>query len=1153
MAGFKVEKQTAGSVAIDDLGITLTGAIGTIVDLTDLNPSDIARSADLLAAIPASILVVDPRDDTDATILTSADSTDAVQRANDTHFGISGGRFASLDDPTVAITDDFILQYDSGSDSFESVDPVTFLSSQNEAIEDIVGGMGVNGTDTTFTYNDGAGTVQWDVDDVFLRNTGDTLDSGTLTIAEGATLLISADGGGGGATFTIGQDATATIATPSGGFSGATSIVNKEYVDSVAAGFDPKESVRLATTADLDTETGDTWTAAGSGVGKTLTSDANTATIDGVAVVNGDRILVKDQATAADNGIYVVSGVGGAAVVLTRAEDFDGSPANEVSGGAFTFVEDVGTVNSNTGWVVVADGNIVVDTDDIDWTQFTGTGAIVAGIGISLSGNTIDLDVDNLTTASAALSDTLAFHDADGVAEPSGSQSRKSTFTSLYNDHDVVYGITSNGIITRTAEDVYTSVSIVVDGAGPLDGLAITNGDGVSGNPTIGLDIQNLTLRAAVDGVNDRVAVWDSSANANVYYTVNDIAGAASASNSFETWSGAGNTTGDASIVADSATDTVTVTGGIGINVDLNAASDIISWSFTRAGMADTAVVGGDTIAFFDASNANEPEFRSFTDLISDLSLISNAYTTIGGDTGTATATGSDTLNLVGETNGGITTDATEPGTDQVAFSITPIDLVTGAATLATGDFIIVSDSADTAATIAQKYTFQDVIDDLNLTVSGVTDAFGLVTGGDGGTATAIGTDTITVNGTGINITATNGGAGADTLDLVLDIGDLAAGAGTVDAADGVAVNDGGTTVQYLWSDVITDLGLQTTGYTTIGGDTGTTTAAASDTLNLIGGTNGGITTTASEPGTDQVTFDITPIDLVTGAATLALGDFIIVSDSTDTAATVAQKYTFTDIVQDLDIPNAITANGFVVRTAEDTYASRTITASADEDELGIAITNGDGVAADPTIGLDILGLTDPDDDMDATDEFAVHDKSEGTAGANRKMTGQNIADGTAAILGIESLTFATFPAVTSPAEDQTLLAFTDATRSKTLSVETHTFQWAENTVGNNDWIQIGNASDADSGWVMPFDGTIVGMTAYCEDAGGATFDIDLYINGADNGAVAVLTGTDVSDTDPTLDIDFSAGDKLRLRGDRTAGGGSLGDTNVALLVKWRA
>ncbi len=70
----------------------------------------------------------------------------------------------------------------------------------------------------------------------------------------------------------------------------------------------------------------------------------------------------------------------------------------------------------------------------------------------------------------------------------------------------------------------------------------------------------------------------------------------------------------------------------------------------------------------------------------------------------------------------------------------------------------------------------------------------------------------------------------------------------------------------------------------------------------------------------------------------------------------------------------------------------------------------------------------------------------------------------------------------------------------------------------------------------------------------GNTFAMDLYINAVDSGPVAVLTGgTDVSDTNPALNIDFTAGDKLRLRADQTAGVGNMGDTTVALMVKWRS
>ena len=1048
MAGFRVQKLTAAAVVIDDLGITLTGAISAIVDITDHAPENLARSADLLAAITAdNILIVDPRDDTNATILTKAESTAAVNRSNDTHFGISGGRFGAVDDPTITPGADFIIQYNSTGDAAEYIDPADFMSDQSASIGAIVGAMGQDGTDTTFSYNassfpliagqnetnydastnngtfagtatagayvigdvitmsDGStvtvdvvstgdvtdftvttssganttagvpltqasvlpangqtgftitpeqnnisqGTLQWDVDDSFLRNTGDILDSGTLQIASGAALDLPT-----GSTITIAGDVTeASIQTPGGGFTNNDDLINKEYVDSIAGGFDYKESVRVATTPTdaisgtiaaqdetnydgagnngtfvgggsyvaLDTITMSdgtvitvdlvsvgvitefTVTTAGtnnvagtvltqsstSGGGSAFTMTTGTANISGIyatspsngqftgvdlsvgtgvtidglnftgvsstGLIIGDRVLIKDQADATQNGIYFIdAGSIAASVILTRSADMDGTPASEVSGGNTTYVEDTtaingATENSNSRWSVIGDGILTLNTDDIDWSQ-TGSGSIsTAGIGLSAAGATIDLDVDDLTTATAVASDVIAFHDADGSAQPSGSQTRKSTFQSVFNELDVPNGITANGILVRTGEDTYASRSIAVNGGGPLDGLAVTNGDGVAANPTVGLDIQNMTLRAAVDGVNDRVAVWDSSLNTNVYYSVNDIAGAASASNSFETWTAAGNSTGDASIVADSATDVVTVTGGIGINVDLTAASDIISWSFSRAGMADTAVLGADTIPFFDASNANEPEYRSFTDIISDLSIATN------------------------------------------------------------------------------------------------------------------------------------------------------------------------------------------------------------------------------------------------------------------------------------------------------------VSASTNEDLLGINVTGT------TEIGLDILGLTNPAENMAATDEFAVHNKSEGTAGANRKMTGQEMADGTATILGIETLTFDTFPAIVTPGEDQTLLAYTDAGRSKTLSVESHTFQWADNKVKDNDWIKIGSAGDADSGWVMPLDATIVGVTAHTEDTGGGnTYAIDLYIDAVDSGPVAILTGgADVADTDPTLNIDVDAGEKIRLRADRTAGAGDMQDTTVALLIKWRS
>lgn len=157
-------------------------------------------------------------------------------------------------------------------------------------------------------------------------------------------------------------------------------VANKAYVDSVAAGLDPKASVRFATTEnitgyDLDNNTFP--------IGSTSWSQ------DGIEAQDGDRVLVKDQFEFPRNGIYTVSGVG-TSVVLTRSSDFDGTPTHEVSAGNYTFVE-TGDTLGGTGWVVLGDGIIDVNTDPIVWTQFSESTSLTAGDGISVYGGNINV------------------------------------------------------------------------------------------------------------------------------------------------------------------------------------------------------------------------------------------------------------------------------------------------------------------------------------------------------------------------------------------------------------------------------------------------------------------------------------------------------------------------------------------------------------------------------------------------------------------------------------------------------------------------------------------------------------------------------------------------------------------------------------------
>jgi len=163
----------------------------------------------------------------------------------------------------------------------------------------------------------------------------------------------------------------AKVATPTD----AAHIATKGYVDAARQGLDVKQSVRAATTAPInlatDLEAGDL--------------------IDGVTLVAGDRVLVKDQSTATENGIYVA--VATAAGAASRSSDANGTPdIGELRPGTFTFVEE-GAVNSDKGFVVSTNGTIIVGSTAIEWTQFSGAGSFEAGNGLSQSGNTINVNV----------------------------------------------------------------------------------------------------------------------------------------------------------------------------------------------------------------------------------------------------------------------------------------------------------------------------------------------------------------------------------------------------------------------------------------------------------------------------------------------------------------------------------------------------------------------------------------------------------------------------------------------------------------------------------------------------------------------------------------------------------------------------------------
>ena len=198
--------------------------------------------------------------------------------------------------------------------------------------------------------------------------TVDNLNVNGNTIATTNTngnLVLDPNGTG---TIDVSSARITSLATPTG----STDAATKAYVDAQLQGLDVKQSVRVATTAN----------------GTLSSAFANNSTVDGVTLATNDRILIKDQSTGSENGIYTVNASG----APTRATDFDAD--SEVTGGAFFFAEE-GTTNADNGFVLTNDGAITVGTTALTFTQFSGAGQVIAGTALTKSGNTLNVAVDD--------------------------------------------------------------------------------------------------------------------------------------------------------------------------------------------------------------------------------------------------------------------------------------------------------------------------------------------------------------------------------------------------------------------------------------------------------------------------------------------------------------------------------------------------------------------------------------------------------------------------------------------------------------------------------------------------------------------------------------------------------------------------------------
>lgn len=270
---------------------------------------------------------------------------------------------------------------------------------------------------TTQLTNSGVTNAKLANDSVTIGGTAVELGGSALTDLTGLTSAVVDDltlngkdisTTAGNKDITLTPHGTGVVTVPSGykdraGF-GADALATKEYVDGFTSGLDVKDSCRVATTANLTVTYDQT--------NKRLDNAGTQAalSIDGVTLSVNDRVLVKDQTEARQNGIYTVSDVGSNSSNWRLERSSDTNTGAQLTGGSFTFVEE-GTANSDNGYTFTHNGiptltdNTLSNNTELPVSQFSGAGQVVAGAALVKAGNTLDVNVDDASIA--VVSDAL--------------------------------------------------------------------------------------------------------------------------------------------------------------------------------------------------------------------------------------------------------------------------------------------------------------------------------------------------------------------------------------------------------------------------------------------------------------------------------------------------------------------------------------------------------------------------------------------------------------------------------------------------------------------------------------------------------------------------------------------------------------------------
>lgn len=519
LSGTSYNGSTSVTIAIDSTVATTSGT-QTLTNKTLTSPlvdgNGVVFEGSTADEFETTLTVVDPTADrtitlpnVSGTVVTTGDTgsvTNTMLAGSIANEKLSNSavtinsKSVSLGGSTTLITDDIA----------EAVTSPTNLWFTAERAQDAIATAISNGTQTniTITYDDNANSLSFNA-------------SGGVSSIAGTANQITASSSTGAVTLSLPSAVTfpgsVTLnAAPTTDLEAAT----KGYVDSVAQGLDVKASVRVATTEN----------------GTLATAFANGEVVDGVTLVTGDRILIKNQTDETTNGIYVVAASGAPA----RSADMN---AGSEFPSAFTFVED-GTSNADKGFVCT-NNSVTLGETNITFSQFSGAGTFVAGNGLTLTGNSFSINTAvtvDVNTAQTLTNKTLTSPVVTGLKLDDSSI----VFEGTANDHETTLTVTDpTADRTITLQDASGTVAFTADIETAVDGFgnAVTGGTGISASYAATSNILTVTNT-------------DLGSSQNIFKNV---------------------VVGATTIAADSNDDTLTFVAGSGISLSAASTSDTIT------------------------------------------------------------------------------------------------------------------------------------------------------------------------------------------------------------------------------------------------------------------------------------------------------------------------------------------------------------------------------------------------------------------------------------------------------------------------------------------------------------------------------------------------------------------------------------------------